>query len=125
MATAEHIKNRTRVLTFIITNPELHDQSEYVCGTTACIAGTALLFDLFDNNRDEVIDTLQAGRAYVDIFPKHTLIHFDSDYIWEFDTARDLLGLTEAQAAELFYELDEVQAVKKLALLAAEEPDDA
>lgn len=119
MATAEQIKNRKQVLNFIETYPQFHNQAGYFCGTAACIAGTAIMFNTL-KNAEVLVSTFQECQA-----EESNFLPEDSGFFWESDTAAQLLGLDEAQAADLFYTWNEDKAVEKLRVLAAEEPDDA
>lgn len=117
MVTEEHIENRKQVLRFTETNPEYHNQGEYICGTQACIAGTALLFDHF-GTEDAVTSILRNGDAFLDVFPDWDR----DDNFWEFERARDILGLSEATAQELFYCMSESRAIEMLRVLCEELP---
>jgi len=118
VATAEQIENRKQVLSFIEAFPEFHDQDGYFCGTTACVAGTAIMFDKL-KTRDSVISCLEKGKAEADKFDVDNTNLFD-----EFDRAVILLGLTEYEANDLFYCWDDAMAVERLRELAAEEPEE-
>lgn len=118
MTTVEQINNRKRVLRFIETFPQFHNQAGYFCGTTACIAGTTIMFDRLGNAASLVSTFEEHGADEAQFCPEY------SDFFWESDTAAQLLGLDEAQAAELFYCWNESEAVAKLRVLAAEEPED-
>lgn len=121
MATVDQINNRKRVLRFIETYPELHNQAGYVCKSNACICGTALMFSVFDNNFQKVSGILRRGEGDIDLIVNYV----EDDLFWEFEHGRELLGLDEEEAADLFYTWNEAEAVAKLGVLAAEEPDDA
>lgn len=118
MATAEQINNRKRVLKFIETFPQFHNQAGYFCGTTACIAGTTIMFDRLGNVSSLVSTFEEHGADEEQFCPEY------SRFFWESDAAAALLGLDEGQAADLFYTWDEGKAVEKLRILANEEPDE-
>lgn len=117
MATAEQIKNRKQVLNFIETYPQFHNQGSYFCGTTACIAGTTIMFNTL-KNAEVLISTFEEYEA-----EESNFLPEDCGFFWESDTAAQLLGLDEAQAADLFYTWNEDEAVAKLRVLVNEEPD--
>lgn len=87
----------------ITQHPETHDQghfeAEWHCGTTRCIAGWAVimhygLYSLYDSN------VPMRGRIT------------DSGYLsGTANTAAGILGLSDDQAHELFYEMNNEKAV--------------
>lgn len=94
-----------KVLEHLIAHPEEHRQAHYgdrtACGTTACIAGTAIMMDP-NCTIQWAINGLMAP----------PLIHgFEVDMDMH---AAKLLGLTPNDATQLFYEWNNQRALKKL-----------
>lgn len=60
---------RQAVLDQIVTYPETHDQRDWVsdCGTTACVAGYALLFQLGHIPIGDAFDVLEAAQGLLDL----------------------------------------------------------
>ncbi|MFD4474633.1 hypothetical protein ACFWPU_00750 [Streptomyces sp. NPDC058471] len=75
-------------------NPESHDQGGYEgegsCGTTRCVAGWAIF--------------LATGKSV------HTACR-DADFVTASELGAHLLGLNYLEANDLFYEMDEDQAL--------------
>lgn len=93
-----------RVLDYIHEHPEQHDQKQffgasYDCGTTMCIAGTALFLEY----------GIQSDSAF-----------YQRDFGLTFtDVAGPLLGLDENEADDLFYKMDNEIAVQMLKCIIA------
>jgi hypothetical protein len=85
----------------ITAHPELHEQSDFEypsnCGTSRCVAGWAILLDA--HGRGEQIDSFRESSDYLvdDRSPS--------------DFARQLLGLTYAEADYLFFQAGNKEAV--------------
>lgn len=92
-----------RVLDQIETHPETHDQSRWVntCRTMACVAGWASIL-----SGDEIIPNYVDGDYRVWV---------DRRFVEISDRARQLLGLSEDEATDLFFssEEDAVRLLKK------------
>lgn len=116
MATAEQIANRKQVLEFIETYPQFHHQSSFVCGTKACIAGTAILFDRL-KTAQALVEQLSAGTAEEFLY-RGAL----GTAPYEFEEGCKLLGLSWGAGMDLFYEWDDDHAVDALRELANEYP---
>lgn len=104
-----------KVIEHIESHPEEHDQSRFVaktrCGTTACIAGHALLL-----SGEYDLHPMQVGD--VDDFRR---VDGTDDFVIASDAGQVVLGLTDHQRDVLFYNLqDENDALDYLrGLLAA------
>lgn len=100
------------VLDYIHTYPEAHDQevvkgeaaTTTPCGTSMCIAGTAIALK---NNIKSLLD----WEDYWDEKDLGAQSHSDAAWVKE---AREILGLDEDEAIDLFFEYDEETAVQKL-----------
>ena len=88
-----------KVLDFIIAHPELHSQRTYLCRTTMCIAGTAVMLEKLDEK--EILRA--AERSGLDLF-----------WVQFFKVGRSILGLTDAEADDLFYTMNDAEALRKL-----------
>jgi hypothetical protein len=89
-----------RVLGHIKANPQSHDQNYYAaqsaCGTTGCVAGwTVFLEDLVTDS--QIVWEEGLGRTYGS---SYFAANGQREHIA--DRARDLLGITPAQALALF-----------------------
>jgi hypothetical protein len=91
------------VYNFLNAFPEKHDQDSFVegvttnlCGTTMCIAGTAVFLD---GGVKALTETLEGDRPDFDV------------------QARELLGLTRDESRALFYTYDNENALKALKAL--------
>lgn len=60
---------RQAVLDQIVTYPETHDQRDWVgdCGTTACVAGWALMFQLGYIPTGDAFDVLETAQKLMDL----------------------------------------------------------
>lgn len=121
------------ILGYITENPERHNQSEWVqvdsdvknvdevnaCGTTACVAGYAVLFT--DDRRFQ-FTTNALGYVHMAVRPEHD----DDNDIGQvfFEAGKENLGLKEADAVKLFYRTSNDQAKKALTCLARGEQID-
>ncbi len=112
MANVERIRDLREFLT---EHPEQHDQGEWgwgnQCGTAACAAGWAVL--LFD---EEI-------RARFDEWASQAEPGDEANLTWLVDVdqhARELLGLADDQASEIFYEAVDTRQVE-IGLRAIEE----
>jgi len=106
-----------------------HDQScfyepkimpEGVCKTRACLAGITVLLSPNAGVR-QIDDQWPSGKKYTVWAPTIQGQAEDTynDDEWD-DAAEHLLGLTHAQANEIFYTMDELPAIHKLELLIRE-----
>lgn len=112
-----NIENAKRVLAKIKAEPETHSQKQWArrtpCGTTACIAGHAVIeigcaspifdYKIFDGS--EI-----AGACQTPDGETHAI----------FDFAAELLGLEEDVAHDLFYLTNNQEAINELERLIAE-----
>lgn len=91
---------RQAVLDQIVTYPDTHDQRDWVsdCGTTACVAGWALMFQLGYVPNADAFDVLEE--------------------------AQELLGLSDYDAMRLFHYTTKEQARHALKSLANGDPVD-
>lgn len=88
-----------RVLDYIHEHPEAHDQKQFFndtasCGTTMCIAGTALFLEYGIQSDYEFFDR-----------------NFEGSFT---NVAGRLLGLTDYEAEDLFYKMNNEIAVQML-----------
>lgn len=79
-----------RVVTFLEDNPQLHHQNNWMCHTTACVAGWTYLLN-------SNINTAEQLSVVADDF---TGTYTETDIIS--NTARRILGLTDGEAYALF-----------------------
>lgn len=99
------IARRQKVLNQIVAFPETHDQTQWEtgspsCGTQRCVAGWAIHFE-----KPDIADLDRAKYAVASelrVAPRY------------FTVGRDLLGLTDAEAYELFYEVTNPEAIELL-----------
>lgn len=108
-----YLARRQKVLGHIVAHPEDHDQEQWEthspsCGTQRCVAGWAVHFEAPQSRH------LEGAMQYV---ADRDNIHYD--YITFSNIGRHLLGLTYAEADELFFEVDNEQAVELLRQYAA------
>jgi hypothetical protein len=100
-----NIELAEKVREAIFMDPESHDQGEYGritdCGTIACIAGHTLLQDGYTVKLTKDNYT-QYSR------PDGSAVGF------EFEEARELLGLTSEEAQALFYCMNNEEAIDML-----------
>lgn len=100
-----------KVLEHCIAHPEEHDQKHFsrqtVCGTTACIAGTAIMMDA-ESSYTSV--TGEGGAIFMGLVntPEEHEIHPET-------RGRELLGLTAFDAESVFYTFDNSEALNRLA----------
>lgn len=116
------------ILDYITLHPELHNQELWVdihgmidsvdqlepCGTSACVAGYAVLFSNDPHFEFEV------ERGYVEISPVDDV---DKEELF-YDRGRKLLGLDHEDANSLFYRTSNEEARKALVYLAQGEEID-
>jgi hypothetical protein len=103
-----------QIRTFLREHPDVHDQSTFSCGTTACVAGWAI--------------ALHRGARYGERMDP-VVCHDDNDDDAIEAEARDLLGLTDRETQALFYETcsaprPERQALDLIDAIIAWEKDD-
>jgi hypothetical protein len=114
------------ILDYITKHPEKHDQSDWFkgnydpdatnsCGTTACVAGYAILFS--NDPRFKYEKNVDGRYELVTIKPKSNDVFFD-------DAGMELLGLASIDASILFYETNNEQARQALEYLARGEQID-
>lgn len=82
--------------------PELHEQDDFEnplgeCGVTRCVAGWAILIDALD--KGESVTSFRQSTAYQDSGKAPS------------GFARKLLGLTDEEAENLFFQTDNEEAV--------------
>jgi len=108
MANQEKVK---AVLDAILEHPELHDQNNWArktsCGTVMCIAGWTCHLEGLEFEWE----------GYTILPENHADVLAESGDIIP-DAAQRLLGLSDVEARNLFYELDEDEALRKLKHLA-------
>jgi hypothetical protein len=96
----------------VIMNPDSHEQAYYGqvtdCGTTACLAGHAMLLSGYTLRRGRCARCCCAGSSAEFLRPNGSVV----DY--EFREARQLLGLTSEEADELFWCLNNSEAIDRL-----------
>jgi hypothetical protein len=101
-----------KVLEHLIAHPEEHSQNYFgmqeACGTTACIAGTAVLMD-----PESTVTWSSANMPYG--AQQMTNVVVDGTSMDEEDRARSLLGLDWVDANTLFYNFNDVEALGLLA----------
>lgn len=103
-----------RVYDHVTTHPELHDQEiwgeQKACGTTACIAGHAvMLAGCTPKWRQTGFGLQMSGVEGYD------------DAVFVGDVAQQLMGLSESEAERLFYYTDESEAIDTLAEILEED----
>lgn len=100
-----------KVLSHIEGDPDSHYQGSWIndCGTTACIAGHAMLAS------GEYIRELDENGKYARLI--HRVTRQQSEPLI---AAKDLLGLDGFQAQSIFMEMEEDQAIAKLRYLVDE-----
>lgn len=123
--TAEQMELRRKVLNFLRRHPERHDQSLWLgtddsfekpadngdfCGTTMCIAGATMLLHgdkptwKKDDDGEYLLHDLELKEGG----------SFDDTSDSFATRASFLLGLDPAQAEDVFYNLDEAEALAEL-----------
>lgn len=110
--------NAQAVYDYIIMNPEKHNQAHWaesdsnlfvsyeevnMCGTTMCVAGTAAYL----HTNEETFNSLVRGKA---------------GYHWE-DAGQEILGLSDSQAFQLFYTMDNEIALDMINAVAQGDAD--
>lgn len=118
------------ILGYIHENPEKHDQDHWVkldevesvdqitaCGTTACVSGYAVLF----SNDPNFVFKKNNYSGIVLMYPADDTRDIDELYL---ERGAALLGLSEADARELFYHTNNAEAKEALKYLAAGQPID-
>lgn len=104
-----------RVLNYLLGHPKRHEQDNFGevtrCGTTMCIAGTAVSLD-----PDTEVFWDEDGMMETGVLVGGKLVDIDA-------RAAELLGLDEGDASRLFYTIDNEDALDQLGdhIAAAEE----
>lgn len=98
-----------KVLEHLLAHPEEHDQSYFgvqkSCGTTACIAGTAILMD---SQSKVAWEPCSQGIQM-------QCVAIDGEFVSIDDRAAELLGLSLVDSTRLFYTYDNGAALRILA----------
>lgn len=106
-----------KVLEHLIAHPEEHNQGHFgyrtPCGTTACIAGTAVLFDAA--TKVGWTDLSRPGNSSL-----FTIVLVDNGLMDLNCRAAELLGLSEEDANVLFYDFNARSALQRLTHYIAE-----
>jgi hypothetical protein len=108
------LDRRQKVLDQIVAQPYLHDQKQWEtssasCGTQRCVAGWAMYFETPGNRSLDLVKYEFARNLGVE--PRYFII------------GKELLGLNDAEAYELFYEVTNDEAVDLLRQYARGETD--
>lgn len=129
----KHRALANQVLVSILLEPEKHNQRSWgalfpedgkpfqQCETTACVAGHAALltgnasFNVDENNTDYIID-LKLNEKATEKFGGD-----ESDFFW---LGKKLFGLNKNDAAMLFFDTNDEEALQALAYIAADKKID-
>lgn len=109
-----------RIQDVILSNPERHDQHYFetgaTCGTTRCVAGWAIHLWGLDNGLTGSIEKI--GQEYIGFVGYGTLVE-DMAFEGESDVDTDaevvgahILGLNRGQAYELFFNMNNDDALR-------------
>ena len=96
----------TATVAYARMHPEQHSQISYACGTTACLAGHAMLLSGYTLRRDHFIR------------PDGVMVDF------EFEEAQLLMGISHDQATAVFHCYDKETAIERLEAIAKGEGAD-
>jgi hypothetical protein len=108
-ATTVNLDLLDAVVEHIDTHPEEHDQSDWICGTTACVAGRVALFSGW-----RPVFNPPCGLAFCDCHTHTGLVEKDGQRRRVSGVAQDLLGIDDDTADDLFFGGNDVDDIHRI-----------